>query len=288
MKFHTLPALVTPVAPDLRRYLERVREVIESPDGLVTKADLVKTGAFVNAPGGDISFTDPGKPTSCIRPPAPVSLVASGAMTSVILEWNGASYNECYSHTEIWRASTDDLGVAILIGTTTSDVFADAVGSDSSKYYWVRFVNVLGGYGPYNATAGVLGATAPDVDYLLSQLTDSITSGQLATGLASAINSTFHQATAPGTKVDGSGLVAGDTWLDSGDNNKMYLYDPDAIVGPLHTANAAAADGDWVNAQDGNIIAAINAASGAQGTADGKVQTFYMDEIGRASCRERV
>jgi hypothetical protein len=114
------------------------------------------------------------------------------------------------------------------------------------------------------------------VDYLLEQLTDSITSGQLASGLAGAINSTFHQATAPTTKYDSSSLVAGDTWLDSSDGNKMYLYDPDAIIGPLHTAGRTIA-GDWVNAQDGNIIAAINAASGAQGTADGKVQTFYLD-----------
>ena len=276
MKKLGLPAVVTALAPDLRRFLERVRESFESPDGLVTKRELIESKAFTRGPGGGIAYEPPMVALDCIFPPAATALTANGAMTSIILAWEGTAYGECYSHTEVWRASTDDMGLAVLVGTTISGMYADAVGSDGSYYYWVRMVNVNGEAGAFNATDGVLGATAPDVDYLLEQLTDSITSGQLASGLAGAINSTFHQATAPTTKYDSSSLVAGDTWLDSSDGNKMYLYDPDAIIGPLHTAGRTIA-GDWVNAQDGNIIAAINAASGAQGTADGKVQTFYLD-----------
>jgi hypothetical protein len=278
-KAQPLPAIISPVAPDLRRFLDRIKEAVEGKKtgGFVTRGELLDTGAFQGTPGGGIGFVDNSSGVTCTSPPAPLSLTANGAMTSVMLSWDGTFYNTCYSHTEIWRASTDDLGVATIIGTTASGIFADAVGSDSNKYYWVRFVNVLGDTGSFNATTGVNGVTAPDVDYLLDQLANSITSGQLSSGLAGAINSTFHQTGAPTAKTDGSSLVAGDTWLDSDDENKMYLYDPDAIIGPLHSATPTAPAGDWVNAQDGNIITAINAAAGAQGTADGKVQTFYLD-----------
>jgi hypothetical protein len=94
-------------------------------------------------------------------------------MTSVVLEWDGANYNDCYSHTELWRATTDDLGTAIRVGTTASGIFADAVGTEASNYYWVRFVNVLGEEGAFNSMGGVLGETSPDVGYLIDQLSDA-------------------------------------------------------------------------------------------------------------------
>jgi hypothetical protein len=102
-----------------------------------------------------------------------MALAANGAMTSVILDWDGSNYNSCYSHTEIWRATTDDLGTAVRVGTTASGIFADAVGTEASNYYWVRFVNILGQEGAFNAPDGILGETSPDVGYLIDQLSDA-------------------------------------------------------------------------------------------------------------------
>ena len=176
MKSHTLPALVSPISPDLRRYLERIRESIESPDGFVTKRELKSTSGFSSGSDGSLVFdgsdyVDPD--ASCVAPPAPTALTITGSMTSIILEWAGTAYGACYSHTEIWRASTNVLSAAVLIGTTVSGAYADAVGSDGSYFYWVRMVNVNGVEGGYNTTVGVPGVTVPDLAYVFGQLTET-------------------------------------------------------------------------------------------------------------------
>jgi len=166
-----LPTISTAVAPDLRRFLDRLRETFEDPNGLVTKTELLDTGAFKNSNAGNLQYVEPGEEQSYIAPPAPLNLAATGAMTSITLTWSGINYNSGYAYTEVWRASADNLGASVLIGTTTSGMYADAVGSDAAHYYWVRFVNVLNDKGPFNATAGVAGSTSPDLAYVFSQLT---------------------------------------------------------------------------------------------------------------------
>ena len=87
----------------------------------------------------------------------------------------------------------------------------------------------------------------------------------IATAVASAssaqaaadgkINS-YYQATAPV-------LVAadvGDIWINTSESNNQYRWNGSV----------------WVDIQDGGIASAISDAAGAQGTADGKVRTFYQ------------
>ena len=192
-----LPTITSTIAPDLRNFLNRVREAFEDPDGLVTREDLVNSGVFQSNAAGDLEFLEPGEVESCIAPPAPLNLVATGAMTSIVLTWSGVSYNPCYSHTEIWRADSNDLGQAVLIGTSTAGMFADAVGSDDSNYYWVRFVNVLSDTGPYNQTAGVAGATAPDLAYVFEQLTEAYGTGSDAPFFQLDSNTTINGVVIP-------------------------------------------------------------------------------------------
>jgi hypothetical protein len=151
-----LPAVTSPIAPDLRRFLDRVKESFDDPDGLVTRKDLVDTGLFKVTTGPVLEYLDPVKVTSYTTPPAALNLAAEGSMTAIILTWDGVNYNTGYAYTEVWRASVDNLGVAVLVGT---------------HYYWVRMVNVLNDKGPFNAIAGVAGSTAPDLAYVFSQLT---------------------------------------------------------------------------------------------------------------------
>jgi len=230
MRKHPLPAIVSNIAPDLRRCIDRIREVLDDPEGLVTKKDLVGTGVFSQVTStGNLEYSPPGAPESCNSPPAPLNLTAVGAMTSVILSWDGVAYNSCYSHTEIYRAATDDLGVAVLIGTTTSGVFADAVGSDSSKYYWVRFVNTLSASGAYNATIGVLGATSPDLEYVLDQLSEAYGTGS---------DAPFFQINTA-TTINGVSIPAG-TYMKS-----AFMHDAsitNAKIGNLAVDSAKIAD----------------------------------------------
>lgn len=63
---------------------------------------------------------------------------------------------------------------------------------------------------------------------------------------------TFYQASAPTTNV------IGDLWIDTANGNKLYRWDGSA----------------WTSVQDTGIQSALNAASNAQTTADGKIVTF--------------
>ena len=237
-----LPAISSTVAPDLRRFLDRLRETFEDPNGLVTKTELLDTGAFKNSNAGNLQYVEPGEEQSYIAPPAPLNLVATGAMTSITLTWSGINYNSGYSYTEIWRANSDNLGASVLIGTTTSGMFSDAVGSDASHYYWVRFVNVLDDKGPFNATSGVAGATAPDLAYVLSQLSS-------AYGATS--DAPFFQLDNP-TTINGVTVAAG-TYIKEAKIHNGEITN--AKIGALAVDAAKIANATIVNAkiEDGTI-----------------------------------
>ncbi len=67
---------------------------------------------------------------------------------------------------------------------------------------------------------------------------------------------TYRQATAP------TGAIIGDYWQDSDDGNKLYRWEGSPAA--------------WVPVQDAAIQTAINNASTAQATADGKVRIFVQ------------
>ena len=180
MKNIPLPAVISPVSPDLRRWIDRVREGFDSPDGVVTKGDLVDSGAFSSDSGGGLVFVPIDPDLSCISPPAPTSLTITGAMTSIMLSWSGTAYGSCYAYTEVWRASTNSISAATLIGTSVAGSFVDAVGSDGSYFYWVRMANVNSVTGAYNNTLGVAGETAPDLVYVFAQLSETYGVGTTA------------------------------------------------------------------------------------------------------------
>ena len=72
----------------------------------------------------------------------------------------------------------------------------------------------------------------------------------------SKINS-YYQVTAPTGLVSGD---IGDIWINTGEYNNQYRWNGST----------------WIDVQDGGIASAISAAAGAQGTADGKVRTYYQ------------
>lgn len=80
--------------------------------------------------------------------------------------------------------------------------------------------------------------------------------------LAKTKAKTFYQAGIP------TAVSAGDFWIDSDDNNKLYRA---SVAG----ANEIKA-GEWILVRDSGIEAALAAAAGAQETADGKIMTYYQ------------
>ena len=62
-------------------------------------------------------------------PPAPTRLVASGKPATIVLAWNAAPGNyHNLSHTEVWRASVNNIAQAALVGRAEGREFTDPVG----------------------------------------------------------------------------------------------------------------------------------------------------------------
>jgi hypothetical protein len=236
---------------------------------MVSARQLIAAGIAEGIGNGGIT----APVSDVVDPPrAPTGVSAAGALATIIVSWDSPAYRG-HAYSEIWAASrtqaqTDAappenpiIGQAELVGMTAGNNFSHNLGSGAQRWYWVRFVNRNGVAGPYNLTDGTFGQTSQDPEYMLEVLTDAVTSSQLASTLLANINTTFSQTDAPEQKADGSALVAGDLWYDTNDGNKLYRFDGDL----------------WVNAQDGGIAQAITDAGGAQGTADGKITTYYQD-----------
>jgi hypothetical protein len=257
IKAKPLPTVTSTVAPDLRRFIDRLRETFDDPNGLVTKTELIGTGAFKVAAGPVLKYEPPTlePPEVYFTPPAPRNLVATGAMTSITLTWSGVNYNSGYAYTEVWRASTDDLGLAVLIGTTTSGMYADAVGSDASHYYWVRMVNVANEKGPFNASRGVAGATAPDLEYVFSQLTSAYGTTSDAPFFQLDSDTTINGVTVPaGTYIKEAKIHNGEIT-----NAKIGALAVDAAkIANATIVNAKIADGtiETAKIKDANITTA--------------------------------
>ena len=157
-----LPTVTSNIPQDLRNFLDRVRDKFNSvnDDQLITARSLIAAGIAARTRGylGPAVTRDTYGP-----PPAPTNLEATGAMINIILSWD-ENYYPGHAYTEVWAAGETDggapaIGNAVPIAMVPGFQFADDVGEDQTRYYWVRFINVEGEAGPYNAVEGTKGHT---------------------------------------------------------------------------------------------------------------------------------
>lgn len=120
------------------------------------------------------------------KPHAPVNVQAKGAFHTVLVDWGGPTYRG-HAHAEVWRAETDSLPAATLVGTTIANMFSDAIGKGAKFYYWVRFVNGKDDHGPFQGEHGVVAETNRDVQDILDELQGKIESSHLAQELLKPI-----------------------------------------------------------------------------------------------------
>ncbi|QBX72252.1 hypothetical protein E4625_16360 [Aeromonas hydrophila] len=159
-------------------------------DKAVTLRELTELGLATLRPGAGGAY-NPGKnpdlfPTGIYdKPHAPVNVQANGAFHTVVVEWDSPNYRG-HAHTEIWRAETDSLPAATLVGTTLANVFSDAIGKGAQFYYWARFVNGKDDAGPFNAN-GVMAETSRDVQDILDELQGKIEESHLTKELLAPI-----------------------------------------------------------------------------------------------------
>ncbi|MEN6587988.1 MAG: DUF1983 domain-containing protein [Sulfuricella sp.] len=196
-----LPTVTSPIPRDLRVYLDRLRDIIaaQGEAKLATMGDLAR-GAGGGSGSGSGSGSAPGGAGGLpvLPPPTPTGLTASPAFHNVILTWDAPTYSG-HAYTEVWAASTDVLGSAVLVGMSPGAIYVDDIGPGSTKYYWVRFVNTGGLRGPYNAVSGTVATTATDVAYMLDLLEGQLTGLQLHAALAARIDLIDGPVGTPGT-----------------------------------------------------------------------------------------
>lgn len=166
----------TPVSQDksVQNWMDSVSGLINKyffgggNDRIVTAQELIDGGIAGSGSGGFL--TTP--PKNLTKPPKVSGLTANGAFAAIYVQWNNPSFSN-YSHTELWRADVDDIGMAVLIASTAVESYIDNVGSSATKYYWARAVSDQGVKGDFNAVNGVKGTTSLDPDYVMQVLTSS-------------------------------------------------------------------------------------------------------------------
>lgn len=174
-----VPGEIDPALADFLRALKETVEVYRGErgdklDSVVTVRDLWQTGV-VNVQGDDgsiLSYEEVDRPHPVLAargegqgvaatPATPTGLQVTPTTVNVLVEWDQPSYPGHWQ-TEIWRSQTNDLGQAVKIGVSRTLLFWDALGlTNTTRYYWVRHVNVAGVPGPYNSgpTSGASATT---------------------------------------------------------------------------------------------------------------------------------
>jgi hypothetical protein len=201
-----LPAVTSQIPRDLRIFLDRVREALDTggPDAVITARQLVASGLATYT--GNVI----GPPGSTVysAPSTPQNVEAEGALASIIVTWDKPAYKG-HSYAEIWAsaqtpeqetsATSPTIGEAQLVGMSPGVFFAHNLGAAAKRWYWVRFVNFAGEAGPYQSTEGVVGETSLDPEYILELLTGEITESQLYSTLSDRISLIDSDATVAGS-----------------------------------------------------------------------------------------
>lgn len=160
-------------------------------DKAVTFRELSALGLSTLRPGAGGVYV-PGKnpdlfPVGQMEfPHAPVNVIANGAFHTVLVEWDPPRYRG-HAHAEIWRAESDNQADATLVGTSSANLFSDAIGKGAKFYYWVRFVNGKDDKGPFQGVQGVEAETSRDVQDILDELQGKIEESHLAQALLAPI-----------------------------------------------------------------------------------------------------
>lgn len=229
--------------------------------GFASKDELIRAGILRRNADGTITAGG----GSLAIPPVPTGLTASGAMTTILLSWDDptTAYDN-HGYTEVWAAETDNFTNAVLIGQGAGFVFSHAVGEDSTRYYWIRFVSTSGIKGPYNSVNGTMGQTAHNPAYLLDTLTGQLTESQLYADLNSRID-----------LIDGAKDLTGSV-------NARIKATNDALQAQINDLTNTPAYDNAVTYTTGNIVQYSGGLYQAKSTTTGNLptNTTYWTKIG--------
>jgi hypothetical protein len=262
-----VPAIPAPTNANDLDFKKSIKSVLDVREGLagdpldanVTVRDLNDVGFLSRTSVSAVGTTTvvglpPGYvPPDLTPPPAPTGLASSATITSIFLSWGSLPVGYAGNHgfTEVWRSATNVLGSAVMIGTSNSMFYVDALGSTGTGfYYWIRYRSAANVTGPYNAVSGVFGQTGLIGNVDLGPLI--IEAGNLAAGAVDATK--FVSSIQPITIVLGAlPTVLSTRAIFLASDGKLYRWNGTAYVATVLTADLV---GTIADAQ----IAALSAA----------------------------
>lgn len=224
VKLPAIPAISPVKDQTVATILRPMKESIELLGAAVTGDSLANPNASVPSTWGSGSGANINPDTvffyDFTPPPTPQDLSISGAFQNIILSWTSPTYSN-HAYTEVWRATTNSIGAASLLGFAPGSVYVDAVGVGKTYYYWIRFRSTSDVTGPYNGVSGTTGSTSL---VGTSDLSDAIiTAGKIASGAIDL----------GGTKI--TGLLQNTNLAQITDATKIA----DSLIGNTKLANLA-------------------------------------------------
>jgi len=275
-------------SPEAKRYAQSVNDTLQQLTGekgsyldkAVTFQDLINAGIarelYTLTGGGGV--IGPGTGRDVDGPTAPTGVEAVGAFQFITISWDYPNYDG-HSHTEIWVNNSNDFATKTFLAQTTASIFSHEVGNGATKYYWVRHVNRNDELGAFHSETPVSATTAPDIAHLMGlldeQLQDLPGYATLNSDLsditqsiqdeAAAASRVIKSTSAPTVRSDGSSLQPGDIWIDTDDNNQMYVRN--------------ASNNGWNKARDSSLISLYNTLSSTVSTNSTNIATAQGDII---------
>ena len=268
-------------SPEAKRYAQSVNDTLQQLTGekgnfldkAVTFQDLINAGIarelYTLTGGGGI--IGPGTGRDIDGPIAPTGVSANGAFQFITISWDYPNYDG-HSHTEIWVNNSNDFATKTFLAQTTASIFSHEVGNGATKYYWVRHVNRNDEIGPFHSETPVSATTAPDIGHLMDLLDEQLqdlpgfaTLNSDLSDIASKAANVIRSTSAPTTRTDGSSLQIVDIWVDTDDNNQVYIR---------NSNNTA-----WEKARDSSLISLYNTLSQTVSTNSSNIATAQSDIV---------
>lgn len=152
--------------------------------GAYTPSSAAKLGLPIFPPNVDPDGYNPSEDLT--PPPAPENVQAFGSIGIIFITWDQPFYKN-HLYAEVWRAESDDIGAATLLGTSTSQGYMDSPrAKEFTYYYWVRFVSKAEVKGPYSQESASAQASTDPAE-LIKILEEEILNLDLVKDLSSRI-----------------------------------------------------------------------------------------------------
>lgn len=180
--------------PGLQAFLARIKELLEvrnaqigSPlDANPTFRDLIESGLITVDPNTPLTangreFTTdilswltsniPTWVTDNTAPPVPTGFTLTPNSANVVLSWTDSGFVN-YKQTLVYRANSNNLSSAVLIGSTTGTTYVDNLAPvGTTYYYWIRHESksqILSDFNNVNGTSVTPAPDAPVLSYAFS------------------------------------------------------------------------------------------------------------------------